>query len=47
MVVHAKDDAARRFYKRFDFLPFTNEPLTLYRLTKDLRRAAQPEADVS
>ena len=47
MVVHAKDDAARRFYERFDFLPFTNEPLTLYRLIKDLRRAAQPEADAS
>lgn len=47
LVVHAKDDAARRFYERFDFLPFTDEPLTLYRLVKDLRRAAalpEPEA---
>jgi len=39
-VVDAKDDGARWFYERFDFLPFTDQPLTLYRLVKDLRRAA-------
>ena len=40
LVVHAKNDGARRLYERFDFLAFTDQPPTLYRLVKDLRRAA-------
>jgi hypothetical protein len=37
MAVHAKDDAARRFYEHLGFEPFAGEPLTLYRLLKDIR----------
>lgn len=36
-LVHAKDDAAKRFYTHLGFEPFPGEPLTLYRLLKDLR----------
>lgn len=38
LVVHAKDDAARRFYERFDFAPSPTDPLHLFVLLKDLRR---------
>ena len=37
--VHAKDDAAVSFYLRFDFLPSPTDPLHLFLLLKDLRRA--------
>ena len=37
--VHAKDDNARAFYEHFDFLPSPTDPLHLYLLMKDLRRA--------
>jgi GNAT superfamily N-acetyltransferase len=37
--VHAKDDNARAFYERFDFQPSPTDPLHLYLLMKDLRRA--------
>ena len=37
IVVHAKDEAARRFYERFDFLPSPTDPFHLYLLLKDLR----------
>ena len=40
LAVHAKDDAARAFYEHFDFLPSPTDPLHLYLLMKDLRRAA-------
>ena len=33
-----KDDAARRFYEYFDFLPSATDPLHLYVLVKDLRK---------
>jgi len=37
-VVHAKDEAARAFYERFDFLASPTDPLHLFLLMKDLRR---------
>jgi GNAT superfamily N-acetyltransferase len=36
--VHAKDEAARRFYQHFDFVPSPTDPLHLFLLIKDLRR---------
>jgi len=36
-IVHAKDDEARSFYERFDFLPSPSDPHHLYRLLKDIR----------
>jgi GNAT superfamily N-acetyltransferase len=38
LVVHAKDDAARRFYERYDFEPSPADPLHLFVLLKDVRR---------
>lgn len=38
LVVHAKDDRARRFYEHFDFLPSPSDPLHLFMLLKDARR---------
>lgn len=37
LAVHAKDENARRFYEHFGFVPFPEQPLTLYCLLKDLR----------
>lgn len=39
LVVHAKDDAARSFYDHFDFLPSPSDPLHLFMLLKDARKA--------
>jgi len=39
VLVHAKDEDARRFYERFDFDPSPLDPLQLFLLIKDLRRA--------
>lgn len=39
MAVHAKDDRAAAFYRRFDFEPSPVDPLQLYLLLKDVRRA--------
>ena len=36
-VVHAKDDEARAFYERFDFIPSPSDPYHLLRLMKDVR----------
>ena len=41
VIVHAKDDYARRFYAHFDFDPSPTDPYHLYLLIKDLRRAAR------
>lgn len=41
LIVHAKDDAARAFYERFDFVSSPSDPLHLFALTKDLRSAAR------
>lgn len=38
LVVHAKDDGARGFYERFDFLPSPSDPLHLFMLLKDARK---------
>lgn len=38
-VVHAKNDDARRFYERFDFLPSPTGPNHLFVLIKDVRAA--------
>ncbi len=40
VIVHAKDDAARRFYEHFDFDPSPTDPYHLYLLIKDLRKLA-------
>ena len=38
VLVHAKDDAAKRFYERFDFEPLPGNELYLVMLMKDLKR---------
>ncbi len=35
--VHAKDERARRFYERFDFVPSPTDPLHLFILLKDVK----------
>jgi len=45
LAVHAKDDNARAFYEHFDFLPSPTDPLHLYLLTKDLRRATSVQTE--
>ncbi|MEX0956387.1 MAG: GNAT family N-acetyltransferase [Rhizobiaceae bacterium] len=37
LAVHAKDDAARSFYRRFDFVESPTDPLHLFALIKTLR----------
>ena len=39
VLVHAKDENARKFYERFDFTPSPIDPLQMFLLMKDLRRA--------
>ena len=41
VIVHAKDDAARRFYEHFDFDPSPTDSYHLYLLIKDLRKLAR------
>jgi GNAT superfamily N-acetyltransferase len=36
--VHAKDEEARRFYEKFDFIPSPTDPLHLFVLLKDARK---------
>lgn len=36
--VHAKDEGARRFYERFDFIPSPIDPMHLFVLLKDVRQ---------
>jgi GNAT superfamily N-acetyltransferase len=38
LVVHAKDEKAAAFYRRFDFMPSPTDPLHLFLLIKDLAR---------
>jgi GNAT superfamily N-acetyltransferase len=40
VVVHAKDEAARRFYEHFNFVASPTDPLHLFLLIKDIGRAA-------
>jgi predicted N-acetyltransferase YhbS len=35
--VHAKNDEARAYYERFDFIPAQSDPYHLFRLLKDVR----------
>lgn len=35
--VHAKDDEAKAFYERFDFVASPSDPYHLFRLVKDIR----------
>lgn len=35
--VHAKDDQAKTFYERFDFVASPSDPFHLFRLLKDIR----------
>ena len=36
--VHAKDEEARRFYEKFDFIPSPTDPMHLFVLLKDVRK---------
>jgi GNAT superfamily N-acetyltransferase len=36
--VHAKDEAAKRFYQHFDFVPSLSDPMHLFVLLKDVQR---------
>jgi GNAT superfamily N-acetyltransferase len=36
--VHAKDEEAKRFYEKFDFIPSPTDPMHLFVLMKDVRR---------
>ena len=38
VIVHAKDDDAKRFYEHFDFDPSPTDPYHLFLLIKDLRK---------
>ena len=38
LLVHAKDDAAKGFYERYDFVPLPSYPMHLVLLLKDARR---------
>jgi GNAT superfamily N-acetyltransferase len=38
VAVHAKDEEARRFYEKFDFVPSPTDPMHLFVLLKDVRR---------
>ena len=38
LAVHAKDEAVKGFYERFDFIPSPTDPLHLFILLKDLRQ---------
>lgn len=38
MAVHAKDETAAAFYRRFDFMPSPTDPLHLFMLVKDIAR---------
>ena len=37
LAVHAKDEAARDFYQKFDFIPSSTDPTHLFVLLKDVR----------
>jgi hypothetical protein len=39
MAAHAKDEAAQGFYAHFGFLPSPTDPLHVFLLTKDIRKA--------
>lgn len=39
--VHAKDEEARNFYQKFDFIPSPTDPMHLFVLLEDVRRILQ------
>jgi GNAT superfamily N-acetyltransferase len=41
LAVHAKDDEARAFYERFDFIPSPTAPYHLFLLLKEVRNAVR------
>ena len=41
VIVHAKDDDARRFYEHFDFDPSPTDPYHLFLLIKELRKLSR------
>ena len=41
LTAHAKDDNARAFYERFDFIPFPTDPYHMAILLKDIRAILQ------
>lgn len=41
LVVHAKDDAAKRYYEQFDFVSSPTDPLHMFVLIKDLRKVIE------
>jgi GNAT superfamily N-acetyltransferase len=45
LAVHAKDEEARRFYEHFDFVASPTDPLHLFVLLKDVRRAIGGNGD--
>lgn len=38
LLVHAKDDFTKQWYKQFDFVESPTDPLHLYLLLKDLKK---------
>jgi GNAT superfamily N-acetyltransferase len=42
VLVHAKDDAAKRFYEHFNFEPSPVDPMHLFLLVKDIARLTRP-----
>ncbi len=44
LAVQAKDEAARAFYTHFDFVPSPTDPLHLFVLLKDVRKAGETHA---
>ena len=46
---HAKDESARRFYEKFDFIPSPADQMHLFVLLKDVRRimAAEPPPEAA
>jgi len=42
VMVHAKDETARRFYEHFDFDPSPVDPLQMFLLIKDVARLVEP-----
>jgi GNAT superfamily N-acetyltransferase len=45
LAAHAKDDAARAFYEHFGFVASPTDPLHVFILTKELRRAVRQDHD--
>jgi GNAT superfamily N-acetyltransferase len=43
VLIHAKHGKARSFYERFDFIPSPADPLQMFLLMKDLKRALDSE----